>query len=381
MRTAAREVGTPGLRRTEAAGVSAHGPVTDPQEVRRRLEAALRPAEEGERTARHRARARRHPAHDAREPVPSGQPSQHSDRPSDGLSQHSDRPEEPESLPAASPDLAEALGPWPQVLGALDDRLTGVLGRARWSVPLPAITAVLVLGAVLAVALAVRSASGAPGVPVPVRPASGVPTASAATPTTTSPPATTATAARAGATGGPATGTGTAASPATSTAAPVVVVHVVGRVHRPGVVRLPAGSRVTDAVAAAGGATGEADLALLNLARVVADGEQVLVPAPGEQVPARDVAAAGGSPGGGAAGAGGAAVGAAGQPGATPTVVDLNTASVAELDALPGIGPVLAQRVVDFRTENGGFTSVEELTEVPGIGEVVLGRLRDLVRV
>ena len=143
-----------------------------------------------------------------------------------------------------------------------------------------------------------------------------------------------------------------------------VVVHVVGQVLAPGVVTLPGGSRVADAVQAAGGSTPEADLAALNLARVLQDGEQVAVPLPGER-PA----------------AGADAGAASGASGTVPAMVDLNEADVPALDGLPGIGPVLAQRIVEWRVDNGGFTTVEELREVTGIGPAVLERLRDLVRV
>ena len=136
-----------------------------------------------------------------------------------------------------------------------------------------------------------------------------------------------------------------------------VVVHVVGQVARPGVVTLPGGSRVADAIEAVGGAGPEADLAAVNLARVLADGEQVLVPRSGEPAPALP-----------------------GQTAVQGGPIDLNGADVAALDALPGIGPVLAQRIVDWRTDNGRFTSVEELGEVTGIGPAVLAGLRDLVR-
>ncbi|MBR7744330.1 helix-hairpin-helix domain-containing protein [Phycicoccus sp. BSK3Z-2] len=145
-----------------------------------------------------------------------------------------------------------------------------------------------------------------------------------------------------------------------------LVVHVVGQVAEPGVLRLPAGSRVSDAVEAAGGATRRADLAALNLARPLVDGEQVRVPAPGEEPPA----AAPPSGDGGAA---------AGTPGAASALVPLNTADVTALDGLPGIGPVLAQRIVDWRTVNGRFSTVDELAEVSGIGEKLLAQLRPLV--
>lgn len=140
-------------------------------------------------------------------------------------------------------------------------------------------------------------------------------------------------------------------------AGPEVVVAVGGRVRRPGLVRLPAGSRVDDAVREAGGATRSADLALVNLARRLVDGEQVLVGvAPAEALP-----------------------GAPGAPAAGP--LDLNTATLAQLDALPGIGPVLAQRVLDWRAEHGRFASVDQLREVSGIGEATYARLEAEVRV
>lgn len=130
---------------------------------------------------------------------------------------------------------------------------------------------------------------------------------------------------------------------------PEVVVAVAGKVGRPGLVRLPAGSRVADAVEAAGGLAPGAGVGLLNLARRLVDGEQVLVGV----VPPPAVA---GSTGGGAGSPAGG-------------LIDLNTATVADLDALPGIGPVLAQRIVDWRTENDRFASVDQLREVTGIGE------------
>lgn len=138
-----------------------------------------------------------------------------------------------------------------------------------------------------------------------------------------------------------------------------VVVSVVGLVVSPGLVTLPEGARVADAVAAAGGLLPEADPASVNLAAVVTDGQQVAVGVPG---------------------AAGPAAGAAGGP-APAGPLDLNTATVADLDALPGIGPVLAQRIVDHREQHGRFASVEQLDDVPGIGPAVYGELADLVRV
>ena len=158
------------------------------------------------------------------------------------------------------------------------------------------------------------------------------------------------------------------------TAAGVLLVHVVGQVRRPGVVRLAPGARVLDAVQAAGGATSAADLNRLNLARPVADGEQIVVPKPGESIPV-----------GGAPGAGGAGVGSAGQgptaAGAAGGLVDLNTADASALDSLPGVGPVLAQRILDWRTQHGRFSSVDELGEVSGIGDKLLAQIGPKVRV
>lgn len=148
-----------------------------------------------------------------------------------------------------------------------------------------------------------------------------------------------------------------------ASAEPVVVVHVAGQVQRPGIVRLDPGARVIDALESAGGPSDGADLTAVNLARPVVDGEQVYVPLPGELPPA--VSSGGG--GGSDSGSGG--------------VVDLNTADEQTLDTLPGVGPVLAERIIAWRDEHGRFTSVEELAEVSGIGDAMLGRLRDKVRV
>lgn len=145
-----------------------------------------------------------------------------------------------------------------------------------------------------------------------------------------------------------------------------LVLSVSGKVARPGLIEVPDGSRVADALDAAGGALPGTDLSALNLARRVVDGEQIAVGVP----PAPDAAAA---PAAGAAGDGGAGA----VPGGGP--VDLNTATEAQLDALPGVGPVTAQRILEWRTRNGRFARVEQLREIEGIGERRFAQLRELV--
>jgi competence protein ComEA len=142
----------------------------------------------------------------------------------------------------------------------------------------------------------------------------------------------------------------------------MLVVHVVGAVHRPGLYRLPDGSRIDDAVRRAGGPKPKAELALVNLAAPVADGQQVVVPT---KSPVAHGVAAGGS---GSEG-----------PGVSGVKVHLNSATLEELDTLPGVGPVTAQKILDYRTANGAFRSVEELDAVPGIGPARLEELRPLV--
>jgi competence protein ComEA len=137
-----------------------------------------------------------------------------------------------------------------------------------------------------------------------------------------------------------------------------VVVHVVGQVYEPGLYSLPEGSRVDDAIKRAGGPKPKAALVLVNLAAPVADGQQVVVPSNREAAQAL----AGGSVAGGAGGR-----------------VHLNSATLDQLDELPGIGPVTAQKILDYRSEHGAFGSVEELDAVPGIGPATLDELRDLV--
>ncbi len=154
-----------------------------------------------------------------------------------------------------------------------------------------------------------------------------------------------------------------------------VVVHVAGAVRRPGLYRLPAGARVDDALRRAGGPASRADLAAVNLAAKLEDGRQILVPRRAPTV------AAGG--GGGTAPAGGSvsAGGAVAQPGAPAAPINLNTATLEQLDTLDGVGPGIAQRILDYRDQHGGFRRVEELAEVPGIGAKRLATLTPLVTV
>ncbi|MDQ7902927.1 ComEA family DNA-binding protein [Phytohabitans sp. ZYX-F-186] len=157
----------------------------------------------------------------------------------------------------------------------------------------------------------------------------------------------------------------TQADRATAAAGGEVVVAVAGKVRKPGLVRLPEGSRVADALTAAGGVLPGTDIALLNLARKVIDGEFILV---GVTAPPGDPA--GGAPPDGSTG-GGAAGG----------KVNLNTATLAQLDTLPGVGPVLAQRILDHREKNGPFRTVSDLRQVDGIGDTRYEQLKELVTV
>jgi competence protein ComEA len=138
----------------------------------------------------------------------------------------------------------------------------------------------------------------------------------------------------------------------------LLYVDVSGAVLRPGLYRLPDGARVNDALVKAGGATGTADLTLINRAATLTDGEQVLVPVKASAAPAT----------------------ATGSSSSSPTApVHLNSATLEQLDALPGVGPATAQRIIDYRTANGSFKSVDELDAVSGIGPAKLADLRDLV--
>src|SRR5687768_12581308 len=165
-----------------------------------------------------------------------------------------------------------------------------------------------------------------------------------------------------------ATETGTGAAPATTlndTGEQVVVVDVAGKVRRPGIVSLPLGSRVVDAIEAAGGPRRGVDLTTVNLARLLVDGEQIVVGVP---PPAGVAAPAASAPG-------------ASTAGAPVPLVNLNSATQAELETLPGIGPVTAAAILQWRTDNGAFSSVDELLEVSGIGDATLAEIAPFVTI
>ncbi|MDH3684443.1 MAG: helix-hairpin-helix domain-containing protein [Acidimicrobiia bacterium] len=215
--------------------------------------------------------------------------------------------------------------------------------------------------AIVAAALALAVASGVwwlgrPGSATPVE--AGIPMAAPARSSTTVAP-------------GPATGpdAGPDSGPGSSSATepPDVLVHVAGAVRHPGIVTLAPGDRIGDAVNAAGGPTADADLHQLNLAAPVVDGLQVRVPVEGEVVSPVGVPAATGGRGSSASG-----------DGPVP-LIDLNVATAAELEALPGIGPSLASAIIEWRASNGPFASVDDLLSVPGIGPAKLEGLADLV--
>ena len=158
--------------------------------------------------------------------------------------------------------------------------------------------------------------------------------------------------------------TPTPSAEATST----ILVHVIGAVASPGLVKLPEGARVADAIAAAGGLRGDADPAELNLAAVVSDGSQIIIgtkSAPRGEVREGSTSSGGVSTGGTTASA----------------VVNLNTATLAQLDSIPGVGPVTAQAILDYRAKHGRFTKIEELQEVDGIGAKTYAQIAPHVRV
>jgi competence protein ComEA len=157
-----------------------------------------------------------------------------------------------------------------------------------------------------------------------------------------------------------------AAAPSSASAA-AVVVYVCGAVRSPGIVRLPAGARVADALELAGGASGRAQLDGVNLAAKVADGQQILVPERGAAPAAGSVAPASAS--------------GASSAGAPAAPVNINTATLEQLDALQGVGPSTAQKIIDYRTSNGPFKRIDEIKDVPGIGDAKFTAMKDSITV
>ncbi len=273
---------------------------------------------------------------------------------------------EPAPLPRVEPPRAEPhevpeppevgrharrpLGAGDRLVGWLGDRLPVTL-RARphlGAAQMGVVLVVLALGLLGGAWWLVRS-SGAGGevVAPPVVASTGTPTASAP-PTPSAAPS-----------------PGAAETPVAAGGEGQLVVDVVGKVRRPGIAVLPAGSRVVDAVRAAGGLRRGVDRTSLNLARLLTDGEQVLIGVAGGTPPPTGTGTTGSAP-----------------PGTTTggtTLVNLNTADQATLETLPGVGPVTAAAILQWRTEHGGFTAVEELLEVSGIGEATLAELTPFV--
>jgi len=242
-------------------------------------------------------------------------------------------------VPVPTPGRHASRRPW-VLLPRLPDALAG---RTRLGPP-----QLTVVALVVAVALALTCWWLARGRPTDLTPVSG--------PTMAASPLVPLTA-----TGG---GVTTAPVPAPSGApAAMVTVDVEGKVRRPGIVIVPTGSRVTDALKAAGGVRRRGSMRGLNLAAVLTDGQQIVVGAPTAVAP------------GVATGAGGSSASAEG------ALVNLNTATADELDTLPGVGPVTAQSILEWREQNGGFTSVQELLEVDGIGPATLAKLTPHVTV
>lgn len=252
----------------------------------------------------------------------------------------------PAAMPSVERWLEQAAEPGPDPAPLQHELREPVAQRLRRAVGAPfAIGAVLfVLAVVVAIVISIMSGSGAETGPAGSDdfPGRSVESAGDPTPTPGDPVA------------GAASGTGGSAE--------VVFAHVVGEVSAPGVVELPFGARVADAVAAAGGATDAAALAGVNLARPVSDGEQIVVPSAHEN--AGDTCE--GLPQGE-------------QLIEQPSVIRLNTADAAELEQLPRIGPAIAARIIEWRTQNGPFASVDALLDVPGIGAKTLEGFRDRV--
>jgi competence protein ComEA len=251
-------------------------------------------------------------------------------------------PSEPSSPPALPEPGRHAARPSGAGVGRLlADRMPDTLrGRVRLTpAQLALVTLVVAAGLALAAWWTVRS--GSSGEPVPAA-APAAPAASVVGLETAGPES-----------------AGASVSPTAGAAPTTVVVDVVGAVRKPGIVVLETGSRVVDAIEAAGGARKRVDLSTLNQARLLVDGEQIVVGVPV-------------APG---------VAGSAAPSASATTLVNINTATLEQLEELPGVGPVTAQAILDWRTTNGGFTSVEELLEVDGIGDATLADLAPFVTI
>ena len=275
-----------------------------------------------------------------------------------------DAPLAPSDAPAAPSDEPSARAPGRHALrsvgltaragGWLHDRLPPTLqGRVQIGASHLTVVALLVAAALAVTAWwVVRADGGGTIVPTAAGPTTTRDSSAAIVPA-----------------GAPApTESGTGAAPAATlndTGEQVVVVDVAGKVRRPGIVSLPLGSRVVDAIEAAGGPRRGVDLTTVNLARLLVDGEQIVVGVP---PPAGVAAPAASAPG-------------ASTAGAPVPLVNLNSATQAELETLPGIGPVTAAAILQWRTDNGAFSSVDELLEVSGIGDATLAEIAPFVTI
>jgi len=281
-------------------------------------------------------------------------------------------PREPVA-PSPGRHARRPVGRMARAAGWCQDRLPpGLQGRVRLSGAQLAVVALFVLVGAVATAWWVSRADGGSEALPPVAPVpSSLITAGAADPagavaTTAAAPASPSASSVPGAAGASAARGSAAGGSAAGASPTAIVVDVAGKVRKPGIARLPAGSRVVDALHAAGGARRGVSLTALNLARVLTDGEQIVV---GVRAPPGVAASAASAAAGSAAGA------TAGASGSPVPMVDINTAAQGELEELPGVGPVTARAILDYRAENGSFTAVDQLLEVSGIGDATLAKI------